>query len=207
MNQVFTALLLLSLVLLSCTPEPANKALIEVDAALEVRIKNKLEPYSGGSNANMMIQVIPDSSAFRTTAPADEPGLSFTTFTDNTIVIDCLNGIESGVGFSLLVSKDTIILKCKVLSDNPDLLFSLSPGDKPQPELLVPCSTGKVTFANAPRFEKGEIILAKVELESKSFIEHSNDNQRTLKVKLVGYLRSEPLPIVDGQYKTLKRIN
>ncbi len=200
------SLYFLLIVLSACSQgQPKNGNFFSIDKSLEKEVESKLSSYSRKSNACMEIEIEPDSVPFTANAQKGQPGLSFTTFSNSTAGIECLNGIDNGIGFSMIVSKDTTIIKCKVLSNDPDLLFNFQPNDALQPELLIPIKSGKVTFANLPKFKKQEVIKGKVELESQPYYEHSSGNVRKLKVKLVSYIQSEPLPIVDGKYKTLQK--
>ena len=193
--------------IISCAQKDSKSRTTDysIDNSVLKEIENKIEPFNLKANANISWTVFENDKIASTGNEEGEPALAFTSFIDNQIAIDCLNGVDNGFGFALVISSDTSILKLKVLSNNEALLFRKSHNSGFQPELLVPCLTKNITFANQPKFDKEEIVQGKIDLESEPFYELSNGKERKINFKLTAYFKSEPLPVIGNNYKTLKK--
>lgn len=205
-GYIFLPTLLSVIGLTSCGQFPkTNKTSYTVDNSIVSEVKRKIEQFNKQANSNISFIIFENNKKVVTSEQKGEPGLSFTTFIDNSVSIECLNGIEDGFGFSLVINPDTAILRFKVISNSDQVQFRLLENESLQPEVLVRCLTNNITLANPLQIKTGEVIEGKVELESDNFYEVSKEGKRKLKFKLVVYFQSEPLPIIDKQYKTLKK--
>lgn len=173
-----------------------------IDSSIATQVNSQIARFNGKANANISF-VVYDNDKPKITNERGEGALTFTSFTDKMLVIDCVNGVNDGFGFSLVIMKDTSFVKFKVLSKHDSTMFKSTPTDALQPELLVNSKTNSVTLAEPPTFTPGEIIQGKVELESEPFYEVANGKERTLRFKISAFFKSEPAPVINNQYKTL----
>lgn len=172
-----------------------------IDNTIAAEIARKIEPLQGKYNANLSFVVYENG---REVIKRDnKPALSFTSFSNNIVAVDCLNGTNDGFGFFLMIGKDTSFINFKVLSKSDSILFRSANASALQPELLVNCASSKVTLAQAPTFVQGEVIQGFVDLESEPFYEVRNNKERKVSFRIVAFFKSEPTPVIKSQYKTL----
>jgi hypothetical protein len=196
-------LLLIVTILFSCAQNKNTpRTDLTIDSSIATQVNTQIARFNGKANANISF-VVYDNDKPKITNELGEGALTFTSFTDKMLVIDCVNGVNDGFGFSLVIMKDTSFVKFKVLSKNDSTMFKSSRTDALQPELLVNSKTSSVTLAEPPTFTPGEIIEGKVELESEPFYEVANGKERTLRFKISVFFKSEPAPVINNKYKTL----
>ena len=172
-----------------------------VDNTIATEIDKKIEPFQGKYNANLSFIVYENGR--EVIKKDNKPALSFTSFSNNIVAVDCLNGTNDGFGFFLMIGKDTSFINFKVLSKSDSILFRSANASALQPELLVNCVNSKVTLAQAPMFVQGEVIQGLVDLESEPFYEVRNNKERKVNFRIVAFFKSEPTPVNKNQYKTL----
>lgn len=209
LNKLQNSTIVLSLLICfsSCAQKKESQnASYTIDSSIVSEISRKIEPFNGQANANISFVIYENDKEIVHSNEPGEAALSFTCLSDNTLMVDCLNGVNDGFGFSLVIGKDTSFIKFKVVSNNDNVLFKPSKNTILQPELLVNCSSRKVLLAHNPTFASGEVIQGKVELDSEPFYEVSNGKERRLKFRVKSYFKSEPLPVNNREYKTLKKI-
>ena len=195
--------LILSLLIIgSLSASAQNKhPVYTIDNTIAAEIDRKIEPLQGKYNASLSFVVYENG---REVIKRDnKPALSFTSFSNNIVAVDCLNGTNDGFGFFLMIGKDTSFINFKVLSKSDSILFRSTNASALQPELLVNCASSKVTLAQAPTFVQGEVIQGFVDLESEPFYEVRNNKERKLSFRIVAFFKSEPTPVIKNQYKTL----
>jgi len=127
--------------------------------------------------------------------------LAFTRFEGETATVSGFSGIDNGIGFLLLISKDTCIVKYNALSTNE--IFKLNKNEKSTFGVMVPCKSEKVSLCNDVKYMNGEIISGKIEFESDDYYEIINNKENRVKVEMKAIFKSEPMPVIDGKYKTL----
>ena len=172
-----------------------------VNNTIVSEIDTKIKPLQGKYNASLSFVVYENG---REVIKRDnKPALSFTSFSNNIVAVDCLNGTNDGFGFFLMIGKDTSFINFKVLSKSDSILFRSANASALQPELLVNCASSKVTLAQAPTFVQGEVIQGFVDLESEPFYEVRNNKERKVSFRIVAFFKSEPTPVIKNQYKTL----
>ena len=178
-----------------------NKKELTIDTTIRSEVDKHISQFKRQANSNVSYSIYEGDKIIKTSNALGEPGLSFSSFIENTTVINCLNGIEEGIGFDLILSKDTTLLRFKLVSAlNEESLRQGIP-----PEISVECISYKIVLADKPTFAKGELVVGKIELESDYFYIMVGEEKRQLKCKSEVYFRSEPLPIKDGKYLTLDK--
>ena len=173
----------------------------QIDSSVVAEIDKMIEPFKGKSNANISFAIYENEKEF--IRKNNLPALSLTSFSNNIVAVDCLNGVNEGLGFFLMISKDTSFVNLKVLSKSDSILFRSVKTSTLQPELLVNCESRKVILAHDPAFAQGEVIQGIVELESEYFYELRNNNEKKIKFWIKAFFKSEPIPINRNHYKTL----
>jgi hypothetical protein len=189
----------------SCKAQPKNQKAYTIDNSISSEINRRIEAFDGKGNASISFTVYEGEKVIAQSSDNGEAALAFTSFFDNKLVVDCINGIDEGFGFSLFVGKDTSFVKFKAVSYNGAFSFKLLNDNTPQPEVYVPCTMAKVTLSTYPKFTHNEVVEGKVDLISESFLEISEHKERKVSFKIEVYFRSEPLPVINGGYKTLKK--
>jgi hypothetical protein len=186
----------------SCSQNKPHKSEIyTIDSSIVSEIDRKTEPFKGKYNANISFAVYENEK--EVVRNNDLPALSFTSFANNIVAVDCLNGIDNGFGFFLMIGKDNSFVNLKVLSKSDSILFRQANDSTSQPELLVNSVNRKVILAHKPSFNQGEVIQGFVELESDYFHEVRNSKERKIKFWIKAFFKSEPIPVNKNQYKTL----
>ena len=204
MSKIIRALVLCLLIVASLSASAQSKhPVYTVNNTIVSEIDRKIEPFQGKYNANLSFVVYEDAK--EVIKRDNKPALSFTSFSNNIVAVDCLNGTNDGFGFFLMIGKDTSFINFKVLSKSDSILFRSANASALQPELLVNCASSKVTLAQAPTFVQGEVIQGFVDLESEPFYEVRNDKERKVSFRIVAYFKSEPTPVNKNQYKTLSK--
>lgn len=196
------AVLFLMIELSSCAQSTkSNKKAFTIDQAIHSEVESRISKFNKQANSNISYKIYDEDKVIMTSSSSGEPSLSFTTFVENNIVINCLNGVEEGLGFDLILSEDTAILKFKFLSKFDE--NSLEQGILP--EGSVECLSYKIVIADKPSFIKSESLEGKIELESDYYTAMVGKEKKKLKCKMEAYFRTEPLPIIDRKYLTLDR--
>lgn len=201
--SVLTALLFFIELSACAQPIQTNKNGFAIDKSIQVEIDKKLGQFNKQANSNLAYKIYDDNKMIAQSADAGDPGLSFTMFLENCNLINCLNGIDEGLGFALILCEDTTLLKFKLASKIDE--NSLANGI--QPEVEVECASYKITLSQKPNYTNGEMIEGKIELESKLYSGLVENEKKKLKCVLEVYFRSEPMPIIGGKYKTLEKKN
>jgi hypothetical protein len=183
-----------------CQTIKSNKKEFSIDKTIHSEVDKRIKQFNKQANSNISYKIYDGDKIIKTSNSFGEPSLSFTTFVENSILINCLNGVEEGLGFDLILSDDTILLNFKLLSkfDENSLEQDIPP------EILVECLSYKIALADKPNFTKGELVEGKIELESEYYTAVTGKEKRKLKCTIEAYFRSEPLPIIDGKYLTLE---
>jgi hypothetical protein len=189
----------------ACSQKSAKKSEgIATDSTIISEVTKKIAAFNGQANANILFIVYENNKEVSRSSELGEAALSFTSFFNDTLIVDCQNGIDEGLGFSLIVSNDTSDVKFQIVSTDSNILFRTTKEMIPQPGVTVDCSSQSVLLAKRPSFTQGEIIEGKVQFETEPIYEVSRGQERLLTFKVVSFFRSEPLPI-NGGYRTLKR--
>ena len=191
----------LLLIIYSCgnTTEQKKNKLINTDQKLYNEIEKKLSKHN--KELNCLIEFKRYENDRLVQDFTEYGALAFTRFEGETATVSGFSGIDNGIGFLLLVSKDTCIIKHHVLSTNE--IFKFNKNEKPTFEIMVPCKKEKISFCNDVKYIDGEIISGKIEFESDNYYEIINNKESRVKVEMKAIFKSEPLPIIDGKYKTL----
>lgn len=181
--------------------QPKTIDSVTIDKTIHEEINKHINPFNKEANSCVIYRIYDGDKIINQSKINGDPGLSFTFFDDKNIVVTCLNGIDDGLGFSLLLNKDTSILQFRIVSKPEDTIK----GSEILPEKLVRCKSQGIRLIKQPKFERGEIIEGKISLESDEFLEMINNEERTLRCVLEVWFRSEPMPIIEGKYKTLEK--
>jgi hypothetical protein len=202
MNKFLVACLI---TLSSCTSAQHKRQFYTVDKTVESRVEKEIEQYNRKGNANIYFKLYENGDLVAQGDSDGESGLTFTTFVDDAIGINCSNGVDNGYGFAMVLSNDTSFIKFVASSLTGGFLFKLQEQDAPQPEITVNCTNYSATLAGEPTGKKDQIVAGEVQLRSQPFIEINGDKQRTISFELHVYFKSEPLPVINHQYKTLTK--
>lgn len=189
--------------LISC--EKKRKADFLIDPSISKVVDKKIQPFLQKANSNIIFTIIENDIKEINGDVNGEAALAFTSIIDNEVSIECLNGIEDGFGFSLIITRDTLIIKLKVMSGDSKIQFRTLYNKILQSDILVNCSKTNLILASQPKFKNDEIIEGKLELESEPFYENIVGKERKLKFKLLVFFRSEPIQGTKMGYKTLQK--
>lgn len=176
-----------------------------IDSSLQGQIDEKVRDYNLKANSTISWKAFENGKVIASGNKEGDPAVAFTSLIDGSIGVDCTNGMNEGIGFTLVLSEDTTLVKLNVFSSEQSIQFAESENADIQPQILVPCSSYKIQLARKPRFAEGEIVQGKVELVSEPFYQIDNGSKRQLTFQLTAFFRSEPLPVTGNQYKTLKK--
>lgn len=200
-------MLLLSALLFSCkaiTPvQPPHG--YTVDGNIIHDVQAKLTPYNKQANAWLSYTIYAGDTILFTTADTALLGLAFTTVADSFCGIVASSGIDDGEGFKLFFHKDSTWVSFYMHSQTGYAAFRAVPENYFAPELDVPCRQSKITLSKQVLYTSGEVIGGKVELESKPFYITDANGEHKVFSRLVAYFLSEPLPVINKQYKTLQK--
>ncbi len=211
--KIRTTAIIVLMLQLSCTNQNSNKQnqvsktnkFYSVDDNIVAEIDKSLKQFDSTANSSLFYRTFENekviSENFIGNTPV--PALAFTDIIDGAIAIDCLNGIDDGLGYSLIISKDTCFIRLHLLSKD-SITFSNNMQSTPEYSLFVPSVKSKIILANDPEFSKEEIVQGYIELTSEYFYERTNNQVRKLKFELQSYFKSEPMSSKTG-YKTLKK--
>lgn len=189
--------------LLSCKP---HSTLYLVDEQINYTTIEKLKPYNKMANAVLYFSIKVDGKETFNNMNDGEPGLAFTTFfdLDNVMVIDCVNGIDDAIGFSILVAPDSLFVKHKMRSSSTSLMYKFSKDEIPFLEGAIGVKNHKVVLG-ASKYKSGEVACGYVELSSNPYYQLINDVEQKVEVDMKAYFLSEPLPVYNREYKTLQK--
>src|SRR5690349_290767 len=109
--------------------------LYSIDSSIRHGIEEKVAGFDGRANASITYSIYEGEKVIAR-SKSGEGALAFTTFSNNLVAIDCLNGINNGFGFFMAIGADTSFVKFKILSSSDKLQFKSSDNDSPKQELL-----------------------------------------------------------------------
>ena len=170
-----------------------------IDSSIESEIENKLKPFNKQANSCIIFTIYEGEKILQSSSKAGDAGLSFSNFIENSVVINCLSGVDEGVGFDLLIHKDTLILQFKILS----LIDKNAIGHGKLPEISANCTSKTVILSKSPTYKLKELIKGKIELETESFQIQVGDEIKNCHCKMKVYFIAEPLPMTEEKYQTL----
>lgn len=200
MKQTILAFFVILATIYSCKkPEENTSSYLKIDKNLSEEIETKLANYNKHFNCEIEYSRYENDDLVEKSKTT--PALSFTRLIDNVTTVTGFSGIDEGFGFILIITKDTTMIKTNVESTQP--IFKLKENDTPQFGLFIPCKYQKVMVVNKPKFNNEEIISGKIELKSDNYYEMINNEFKSVRLEMKAYFISEPLPIVNKEYKTL----
>ncbi|HLO71186.1 MAG TPA: hypothetical protein VK167_09975 [Flavipsychrobacter sp.] len=200
-------ILLLSALLFSCKAETPVQLTngYTVDSTIMNDVYAKLSPYSKQANAWLSYSIYAGDTVLFTTADTALPGLAFTTVADSGCGIVASTGIDDGEGFKLIFHNDSAWAMFYMHSNTGYASFRTHPQNYLVPELDVQCIQSKITLSKHVECTNGELIGGMVELESSPFYITDANGEHKVFSRLKAYFLSEPLPIINKQYKTLQK--
>ena len=176
------------------TPKGFDNGAYVVDQNIKAKVDKKVKSFYGVTESSMDFKVFQNDRIVGNTydrGKSIDKCMTTSSLDGDTLNITGFIGMFGGFGYQIALFKDTCIVRHFMKSDVK--IYKLKKTDSLSFGVSVPCKNYKLTLANKPTFEKGEIVEGIIELMSEEYYEVANGNERKYKMQLTGYFKTEPL--------------